>query len=324
MRARIPRAVFAAFLTASLLFASRPASAANLEDAQFYGADALYQGLYERAERGFSSALDIDPKDAFALAGLGDAKAGQGKLDEADAAYEKALAVSPDNLLALRGLGLTALARNERDKAAGRFGRMLELDPGDPKALTLLGLTAFLGGDRPTAAAFLERAAKRASADDFRLAGRIYEALGMPLNARVSLERSLEEDASNLDALERLGALYQRQGETDLAQSAYRQALSLSPQRALSRAALARLVMDQALAAEQEGQSGKAAYLWSAVLEYDPGNVMARSSLNALKPGKAGKAPGKAPEPIKPPEPAKAPVMAPAKGLEPAGPRFGQ
>ncbi len=308
MRVRFFPAALAVLLLASSLMAPVPAWTASLEDALFYGADALYRGKYARAERGFSSALEIDPQNAFALTGLGDAIAMLGRDKEAQEAYDRALSLSPGNLLALRGLGLLALSRNDVPKAASYFNGMLEHDPGNPKALTLLALGEILSGRAPEAVALLARAAPRASSWDHRLAGQLYAALRMPQNARLSLERSLEDDATNLDTLEDLGALYQRQDELDLAQSAFRQALALDPNRPLARAALARLASDQALAAEQAGQSGKAAYLWSAVLEYDRDNVQALAALAALN---ARKSPGTAPGTPEPEGPSFSPKPAP-------------
>ena len=67
--------------------------------------DAYYsQGKYDLAIIVYKKALELDPKNVYALNNLGDAYYKQGKYDLAISAYKKALEMNPKNVYALKGL----------------------------------------------------------------------------------------------------------------------------------------------------------------------------------------------------------------------------
>ena len=67
--------------------------------------DAYYsQGKYDLAIVVYKKALELDPKNVYALNNLGDAYSGQGEYDLAISALEKALEMDPKNVYALKGL----------------------------------------------------------------------------------------------------------------------------------------------------------------------------------------------------------------------------
>lgn len=285
-----------------------PALAASLEDALFLGADALYQGRYDRAERGFSEALSKDPANAFAWSGLGEAYARSGRADKAAEAWGRALALSPDNLPARRGLGLLALARGDYAAAEAAFREMLDLDPDNAKALLCLALGELLQDNTVAAVEFLDRMANAGSIDpyDHLLAGELYMALDMPVNARLSLETALEGNPRLVPALDRLGLVYLRLGKKGLGMNAWRQALAVDSRDAFAGAALSRLTSDEAAAFARQGRQDEAAHLWRAALDYDQQNGQALSALSSLS---SSQPPAAAPQARR--EPGQVPPVAP-------------
>lgn len=278
LRMRLPAAILAI-----LAVMAAPALAVSLEDSLFLGADALYKGRYDRAERGFSEALEKDPANTFAWVGLGEAHARRGQPDKAAAAFNRAKSLSPGNLPARRGLGLLALARGDYASAEAAFGEILELSPDNAGALLCLALGELLRDDTVAAVGLLDRMAETGSPDpyDHLLAGELYMALNMPVNARLSLETALEGNPRLVPALDRLGLVYLRLGKKDLGMNAWRQALAVDPMDAFAGAALSRLTADEAAALARQGRLDEAAHLWRAALACDPRNGQALSALSA-------------------------------------------
>jgi len=297
------RAPAAALIFWTVLFAAlaAPALAVSLEDSLFLGADALYKGRYDRAERGFSEALSKDPANTFAWVGMGEAYARRGQPDKAAEAFNRALALSPDNLPARRGLGLLALARGDHAAAEAAFRDILDLSPDNANALLCLALGEFLKDNKAAAVEWLDRMAGAGSPDpyDHLLAGSLYMALGMPINARLSLETALEGNPRLVPALDRLGLVYLRLGKKNLGMSAWRQALAVDSQDVFAGKALSRLTADEAATLTRQERLNEAAHLWRAALDYDPQNGQAQAALSAPAPKpsapKARREPGQVP-----------------------------
>ena len=275
-------------LTAMLLFGMAgmawpfAAGATSLEDELFFAADAYYRGLDARAMGGFEDVLKKDPANDYALARLGVLLAEKGDTDAAGAALHKALAVAPDNLFAMKWLGILALRRGDRDEAEKYFTAMCDIDPGNAQATAWQGVALLRSGDRVAA---VKRFALASAADDadpglHYLLSLAYMALGLPENARLELETTLELRPTDVPALTRLGALFYRQGQRDLAEAAWRQAMAVDPEYAEARFFLSRSLSDQALAAQAEDNGIKAHRLWLLALEADPANGEAMLALS--------------------------------------------
>lgn len=279
---RMMRMLLAAMLLAGMAgpFA---AGAASLEDELFFAADAYYRGLDARAIGGFEDLLKKDPANDYALARLGVLLAEKGDLDAATARFQRALAVDPENLFALKWLGIVALRRGNRDEAARRFQAMLDTDPGNAQATAWQGVALMLAGDQIAA---VERFAAASAADDgdpglHYLLSLAYAALGLPENARLELEATLELRPTDVPALTRLGTLFYRQGQRDLAEASWRQAMAVDPASIEARFCLSRSLADEALTAQAEGNKAKAGRLWMLALEADPANGEALAAQNA-------------------------------------------
>lgn len=266
-----------------LLAASATVRAASLEDQLFLAADAYYRGLDSRAEGAFRDVLEREPDNAYALARLGVLLAEKGDLDGAETSLRKALDVSPDNLFALKWLGIAALRRGQPDEAARRFQAMLGADPGNAQATAWQGILRLVAND-PAGTVRLFAAASAADEWDpglHYLLALAYQALDMPENARLELEITLELRPTDVPALTRLGILFFRTGQRELAESSWRQALAVDPQAMEARFCLSRSLADTALAAQAAGNPAKADRLWRLALEADPGNAEAAVALHA-------------------------------------------
>ncbi len=76
----------------------------------------------------YRAALDIDPSDATALAGLGAALDEAGQLEEAIDCFKKALEVASDDVIAHSGLGVTYEKLGETDLATREYQVALVAD----------------------------------------------------------------------------------------------------------------------------------------------------------------------------------------------------
>ncbi|QLA17398.1 tetratricopeptide repeat protein [Desulfolutivibrio sulfoxidireducens] len=271
------------------------ARGASLEDELFFAADAYYQGLDDRAEQGFLDVLKKDPDNEYALGRLGVVLAERGDLDGAAGRFAHVLAVSPDNLFALKWMGILALRRGDRDEAYRYFQAMLEADPENAQASAWLGIGLLLSGDAVGAVNQFAAASRADSVDPglHFLLSVAYLGLGMPENARLELETTLELRPTDVQALTLLGTLFSRTGQRELAVAAWRQALAVEPGHAQARFCLSRSLADEALAAQVAGRGTDAARLWLLALEADPGNAEALAAVQ----GAAAAARSPRPEP---------------------------
>ena len=100
------------------------------------GEQALAQGLLPEAERHFRSALNADPKNAAAYAGLAAVRAASGNETEARSQALASLKLQP-NAAALLVLARLDLAKNTLPIAADEVSQALHLDPGNADAKLL-------------------------------------------------------------------------------------------------------------------------------------------------------------------------------------------
>ncbi len=282
---------------AACLAMATTALGASLEDELFFAADAYYKGMDDRAERAFADVLKKDPGNDYALSRLGVVLAERGDLAGAAKRFEEALAVSPDNLFALKWLGILALRRGDGGEAYRRFQAMLDIDPGNAQATAWRGIGLLLEGNPAEA---VNQFAAASAADDADpglhfLLGVAYLGLGMPENARLELEMTLELRPTDVQALTLLGTLLSRDGQRDLAVAAWRQALAVDPGNAQARFSLSRTLADEALAARIAGREAEAVRLWMLALEADPTNAEALAALRAPEPPKAPQTPADRP-----------------------------
>lgn len=85
---------------------------------------------FERAERCYRQAIELDPSLANALTNLGNLRFRQGDANGAARFYERALAIDAEQPEALYNLGFLAFERGDTKSAASLFERAIVHDPG--------------------------------------------------------------------------------------------------------------------------------------------------------------------------------------------------
>ncbi len=115
---------------------SRRALAIDIEFSRAWtnlGVALLRQGFPEAAERIHQNAVDVDPNDWKAIAGLAAARRALNNYDGAIDAYQRALIIAPDKAELRYNLALTLKAAGRIAEAKEEFGRYLRLSDGsDP------------------------------------------------------------------------------------------------------------------------------------------------------------------------------------------------
>jgi tetratricopeptide (TPR) repeat protein len=136
------------------------------------------------------------------------------KLAAAESAFKAAVDASPDSLAGYYGIGAFYQRHTRWDDAFAVYERLIQLKPAEAVAHYQYGRTAALSGKN------LERGERE-------------------------LQSLLDEPPKDFSPLSvaavslRLGNIYEKQGKTDLARSAYEQALKLNPKNEDARKALA-------------------------------------------------------------------------------------
>uniref|UniRef100_I2Q472 Uncharacterized protein n=1 Tax=Desulfovibrio sp. U5L TaxID=596152 RepID=I2Q472_9BACT len=301
-------AILAALLT-GLLLSGPPAQAAmSLNDLLFYGTESLDRGRFEQAGQAFAEAIARDPENPYARGRLALALAASGQTQKAVAALEAAVAARGDDLFALWTLGCLELLDDRPAAAGARFTAMVRADPGSARGRLGLGLAALDQGHLAEGLGQLAAVQESESQDPLvrYLTGLAYWRLDAPANARLELEATLELEPRNTSALDLLGLVYRRLGQTGLAKSAWDQALAVSSDDAQARFFLSRLAEDEGLAASLADHPEEAKRAYERALSIDPGNAAAAKALGLPVPGNVRELPprptgeaGQAPPPAK-------------------------
>jgi tetratricopeptide (TPR) repeat protein len=138
------------------------------------------------------------------------------KAAAAESTYKAAVDASPDSVAGYYGLGAFYQRQSRWDDAFATYERLIQLKPSEVVAHYQYGRTAALSGKN------LERGERE-------------------------LKSLLDEPPKDFSALSfaathlRLGTIYEKQGKTDLARSAYEESVKLNPKSEEARKALAAL-----------------------------------------------------------------------------------
>lgn len=208
------------------------------------GRDYLSRGMTDEAEREFRLALEAEPGNQQALAGLGQISVKRGAYADAVQMLERATGSSNQMASAFRSLGDAYAALGELDKAATAYRQAVALTPADLDARLGLARALTEVGEYDEAASICT--------------GSIRNAKGQP--------------ASLAQIYRRLGEVRSRQGSTPEALSAYYHAAELAP----DDAEIARGVAE---AAVRGGLYAEAASALNRVLNLAPLDVAAKKQL---------------------------------------------
>lgn len=217
------------------------------------GLDYRQAGFVDRAAEAFSEVLKLDPKNEAALTNLEKLQEEQHQWQEAYATRQRLAEVGTaaararsHTILAFleHELGLEASSRKDFAEAARRFTAAIDLDPAVIPAYLSLGDVLRAQGDDAGAAAIWERAVE------------------------------VSPDKAHLP-LERLEALYVRQGRRERFVALCERLTAAAPREWRARAALARHLMSQ-------GQSTEALELLFGALEHNPHAIAIHQAIWAL------------------------------------------
>lgn len=238
------------------------------------GALALQTGDAERAVRSLAPAVEINPDDAGSWNNLGAALAGLGRGDRARRAYSRALELDPRQFDAWHNLATLLRAAGNSTAAVRAFDRALALRPGDHDGRRSLAAALSATGDPWRAARELSRVAEAVPGDTAVWAelGGARQATGDAVGAERAWREALSLEPGNEPAV--LGL-----AESLKAQERHEVAID-----ALERAADAprlRLAMGNALLAADDPENAAACF--ERVLRMDPGESSARLNLGIAR-----------------------------------------
>lgn len=203
------------------------------------------------ARAAFEKALELDPKSAHALAGLGTLRGQAGEFDAAIELFERADALAPGDGSYAYSAAQIALAAGKRQDAVSRLRRVVERHPGLGGARNDLAyLLAEDGVDLDLALSLAQEAQQRSpSPEVLDTLGFVHLRRGEAKEAVVALERAVAAlaaatgDRSSASIRYRLGTALEKAGEIERARESFEAALAQGdfPEAAEARAELARL-----------------------------------------------------------------------------------
>ena len=141
------------------------------------GGDYLNRSLFDDAEREFRLALEIEPENQAALAGLGQVQVRRGSYSDAVPLLERATRISTQMVSSFRALGDAYAALGETEKAAVAYRQAVALAPGDTEVRLSLARSLTEIGEYSEAAAICTAAIRMARGQPGTLAA-IYRRLG--------------------------------------------------------------------------------------------------------------------------------------------------
>ena len=248
------------------------------------------RGRNEEAQDFYQRALDADPNCHAARFGLGETERDRGDLAAAADHFKAVLASQPDAYLVHYPLAQTLLRMDNRDEAEIHLKASAERpsagglatcpDPlDDERQLLITGAPIHIARGRQAAAEgdhALELSEYRKAvelAPDLPLAlqslGHVLARRGETGKAHRLYARAVEIEPENADLQHDLGMLSLQLGQADLARQHLESALELRPDRVETRLQLGRLV-------QQQGQTTEAMALYQPILDTEPTHPQAR------------------------------------------------
>jgi len=195
----------------------------------------LRRGALDDAEREFRLALESEPNNQDALAGLGEVQVQRGQYSDAVPLLERATRVSSQMVSAFRTLGDAHLALGELDKAAVAYRQAVALAPEDVGLRLSLARSLTEAGDYGEASSvcrqtlrFVKNAPDR-QAEVYRQIGDIASLEGKTPEAVSVLYKAQELNPRDIEIARSLAAATSRGGLYAEAATACQRVLQLSP-----------------------------------------------------------------------------------------------
>ncbi|MDO8141630.1 MAG: tetratricopeptide repeat protein [Candidatus Brocadiales bacterium] len=195
------------------------------------GAVYTKKGLDDKALTEYKEAINLDNRYAQPHNNLGNIYFNQGLVDKAKTEYEEALRIKPDHALAHNGLGNVYNATGELDKAMEEFKKSIFYDSRYIHARNNLGVNYAKRGQLNEAIAEFKKSVEIDNIQPnghFNL-GLAYEKLGKTTDAIHEYNTVIQLDPNNSNAHYALGTLYQGLGLADKAIDEFQKIVVLYP-----------------------------------------------------------------------------------------------
>ncbi len=225
--------------------------------------DKLYEkGEIQAAVDELKTALKLDPANVNVHNSLGVCFGILGDYEPAIEAFKAAISIEPEEYMALYNLGLVFMLTGKRDLALELFLKADKIN-GDAYEVTFQTGKLYLDlGNLEKARLYLERAADLApeAGAVYRYLGDCHAAANMPQEAIAAYRKAIKLNPQDAVSISALGCLFEAQGEnSEITMMFCRESVELAPDNALFRYRLGRLYsnqnrLDQALSEFQQAQ----------------------------------------------------------------------
>ncbi len=187
----------------------------------------------DHASAQFNTAIELDPRNSEAYAGLGWVELQAGEPGKAREYFDQALQVNSQDLIALRGIAWLYWEQEEYDLALDYYDQVLAIDPTNQKALYNRAYVNMDLQEYASAAADFERLVEidpaYLTASNYRTLARAYIALEKLDQARQALEESISRSETPLQGCIDAGWEYYNAARYDLAGEMFARALEIEP-----------------------------------------------------------------------------------------------
>lgn len=199
------------------------------------GNDFLARSQYDDAEREFRLALEAEPGNQEALAGLGQVQVRRGSYSEAVPLLERATKISTQMVSSFRALGDAYAALGETEKAAVAYRQAVALAPSDTEVRLSLARSLTEIGEYTEAAAICTAAIRMSRGQPATLAliyrqlGEVHSRAGKAPEAVSALYKALELAPKDIETARALATSAVRSGLYAEAAGALDRVLKMSP-----------------------------------------------------------------------------------------------
>jgi tetratricopeptide (TPR) repeat protein len=206
-------------------------AAAHADSGNLY----LTSGQWDAAEREYRLALQSDPSNQAALAGLGRIAVARGQYEQAVPLLEQATRVPSQMASTLRALGDAYAATGNLEGAASAYREAVALSPGDPGVRLSLAAALMRVGEFDEAGSVCRGAIRLSKGNPSLLAkayqqlGEIYSYEGRTAEAIAALYKASELSPRDVEVARGLGGAVVRAGLYGEAAAAYARLLQLAP-----------------------------------------------------------------------------------------------
>lgn len=208
----------------------------------------LSRQKYGDAQQDAEQAAQRAPQSPAPLIQLGSIQLAQRHYPDAEKFYQQALNVDPSSTDGLSGVMNTYFAEKQTDKAIAAANAQIAKVPNNSNFYDLLGTALFNGKkDLPGAEAALQKAVQidKTNVDALEKLGKVQVQEGSIDKAIALYQQSIKDNPREVNFYILSGELYEAKKDWDQAKSMYQQALTISPDHPLASNNLAYVMLEQ-------------------------------------------------------------------------------